>query len=549
MTTHSLVTQIKEQEQDFEWYPTTEEILEIIKSDINQMAHEYVVEDNPSILDCGSGDGRSLVYLTEGQRYAIEKSEILVSNMDKSIFVIGSDFHQQTLIDKSVDIIFCNPPFSEYCSWTSKIIREAKAGYLYFVLPDRWESRFPIQEALELRDAEAEVIGTADFLNADRQARAKVSIVKVQLNYGDHHCTKCTSKTDPFDLWFEENFDIKISKEHVLRESSPKEKLENEVVEGGDLISSLVSLYESELEELVNNYKAFETLNPNLLEELGVSVSGIKEALKLKISGLKNKYWKELFDNLNKLTDRLTKSTREKMLKSLTLHTAVDFNTSNVRNVVIWAIKNANYYYDSQLMELVERMVERANVVLYKSNQKNFTKEDWNYCRTLKGLDKFSLETRVILERVGGLCVSDWSYEREKFNGLSERAYWLLKDTLTVATNLGFDTTSKTTPMDFQWVSNKGNKFYYHDLSTNKDLILMEVKAFKNGNLHVKFNQSFMCKLNVEFGRLKGWVKNWQEAAEELEISDFEAMESFRSNVNLISSNLLNSEFKEDQND
>jgi len=45
----------------------------------------------------------------------------------------------------------------------------------------------------------------------------------------------------------------------------------------------------------------------------------------------------------------------------------------------------------------------------------------------------------------------------------------------------------------------------------------MEVRAYMNGNLHIKFNQAFMLALNVEIGRLQGWIHNAQHAAEEMD--------------------------------
>lgn len=61
----------------------------------------------------------------------------------------------------------------------------------------------------------------------------------------------------------------------------------------------------------------------------------------------------------------------------------------------------------------------------------------------------------------------------------------------------------------------------------------MEVKAFKNGNLHIKFAPDFMIKLNVEMGRLKGWVKSASHAADEMGVSEAEAAASFGSNLQL----------------
>jgi hypothetical protein len=44
----------------------------------------------------------------------------------------------------------------------------------------------------------------------------------------------------------------------------------------------------------------------------------------------------------------------------------------------------------------------------------------------------------------------------------------------------------------------------------------MEVRAYMNGNLHIKFSQTFMLAMNVEIGRLQGWIHNVQQASDEM---------------------------------
>lgn len=541
-STHALVKQIKQADQDFEWFPTTPEILEVIKADIDAMVDDLILDQNPSILDCGAGDGRSLMFLTKGKRYAIEKSRPLLTAMDRSIFIIGADFHQQTLMDKVTSLCFSNPPFSEFVAWSTKIIKETRAGYVYLVIPERWKKCDDIQSALELRSAEAEIIGTFDFYSADRAARAKADIVKVSLVSKRRYSRETSADTDPFKMWFNENFKIDTrSTPSSGREpdSIKKERIAQELVNGNDLITALTQLYDRDLEHLIKNYKALELLDPSLLKELDVSFDGLREAFQGKIKGLKNLYWNELFNNLTKITSKLTKGSRENMLGTLTARTDVDFNNDNIYAVVIWVIKNANVYYDVQLVNLVERMVEKANVVLYKSNQRVFTNEQWRYYKHPEGLEMYSLDYRVVLERVGGLASTEWIGEYSRHNGLKESAYFFILDILTVATNIGFDTSNRTTPSDFQWESNKGHDFYYYDYTKQKEAILMSVKAFKNGNLHIKFAPKFMMRLNVEFGRLKSWLKNAQHAVDEMDIEITDAMDSFNSNLKLSSDGLV----------
>jgi hypothetical protein len=258
----------------------------------------------------------------------------------------------------------------------------------------------------------------------------------------------------------------------------------------------------------------------------------LKGALKLKIASLKTVFWRELFNNLGAVTDRLTSDSRKRMLDTLTAHTHIDFSSENAHALVIWMIKNANKYYDQQLIDCVEHMTEKANVHLYKSNKKTFGDEQWRYCRHPDALDRYALEYRVVLERVGGLCNSEYSFEHTS-SGLSERAGRFIDDLRTVASNIGFDTCGLSGAQSYAWASKGKKLFEYRDNSTGEMKVLFEVKAFKNGNLHIKFAPAFIIKLNVEFGRLKGWVKSASEAAEEMDIDIGEATASFGSNLTL----------------
>lgn len=117
----AIIQRLKESEQDFEWYPTTPEMLEAIRADMWSVFCPYNAKDDKltcSVLDVGAGNGSALKALTQGKKYAIEKSKILLSTLDKDIFVVGTDFTQQTLIDKKVDVVLSNPP---YCQQRLKI--------------------------------------------------------------------------------------------------------------------------------------------------------------------------------------------------------------------------------------------------------------------------------------------------------------------------------------------------------------------------------------------------------------------------------------------
>ncbi|WP_261887485.1 class I SAM-dependent methyltransferase [Vibrio aerogenes] len=543
MSVTALVQQLKSSNQDFEWYPTTDEMLDCIHQDLFSTYCCYARPDDKvtcSVLDIGAGNGKALNRLTEGKKFAIEKSKPLLNTLDKDIFVVGTDFHQQTLIDKKVDVIFCNPPYSEYKQWVMKVIAEANAETIYFVIPSRWSEDADIENSLSARSAEAEVMFSGDFSAGERQARAKIEIVKVRLtrqNYSIHRRQRCI--VDPFSIWFEQHFQFDAKRsEHGSRDLFSEQKLKQNVAGASELIrdqgfvSTLESLYNRDMDKLIHTYLKLNEVDAMLLDELNVSIEGIQKALKQKITSLKDLYWKELFHNLDTITGKLCVASRERLLKTLFAYTHVDFNAENAHAVVIWCIKNANQYFDSQLIDLVERMTEKANIALYRSNQKTFGEEDWRYCRTPKQLDRYKLDYRVVMTRTGGIFTSDYFFEKRDHN-LSDSATDFINDLLTVAQNLGFDTSATPKAQQRLWESNKKQAFSYDNHSLGQEVVLFEAKAFKNGNMHIKFNQDFIMRLNVEFGRLKGWLKSAGHAGDELEIEAAEAVHCFQSNLQL----------------
>ncbi len=527
---------LKQNNQDFEWYPTTEEMLNCIKADLKQRFQDRFEDKQPSVsvLDCGAGDGRALEAIANhGKKYAIEKSERLIFEMSNDIYVVGTEFHENTLIDKKAEVVFSNPPYSEYQHWASKIIREANSALVYLIIPKRWVESALINDALKARDVEATIIGTFDFHNAERHARAVVDILSINLSTEKqrHYSRNREPLVDPFIVWFDTYFSINAEKtetdlyyDEKRGKATLLEKVDQQLVAGKNLIQALVELYNMEMQHLIENYQAVGRLDSTILKELGVSVSGLREGLKQKISNLKSKYWHEFFNNYKQLTERLTNASRKAMLDKLQENISIDFTQSNALALTVWAIKNANQYFDTQLVEIFQSMLSEANISLYKSNLRTWGVEDWRYCRNSgpKDLSHYGLELRIVLHRYHAIEGGGYGYSFEYKNGLHETAHTFIEDLITVAGNLGFSVVSDSHLR--QWQSNKAQIFWADDSE------LMHIKAFKNGNLHIKFNQLFIRKLNVEFGRLRGWLKSKEHAADELNIPVEEIDGIFNSN-------------------
>lgn len=546
--TNAILKSIQQNNEDYEWYPTTTEMVEVIKSDFiertNHQFTSYCEKEKGdvlccSVLDCGAGDGRVLKQITKsGKKYAIEKSKILIDAMPNDIFIVGTDFTQQTLIDKQVSLIFSNPPYSQYAEWAIKIINEAYAPHVYLIIPKRWRQNTDIEDALKKRKADVHVIANFDFLNADRKARAEVEILYIDMS--SRGWSSKTPRIDPFRMWFNDFFKAPLKsstdsewdiKSKTARNT--KQKVENALVAGGDLIKVLEKLYQEELDNLIFTYQKLSEIDESLLDELNVDFDSVFESLKLKITSLKDVYWKELFNNLDKITNKLCSSSRSAMLKTLCENTHVDFTATNAYAIVTWACKNANSYFDSQLIELVEFMTEKANILNYKSNQRTFRDENWRYNQKPFDLSHYALDYRIVVERSGGLCTASWTHEQTK-SGLSSRCSDFLNDIRTVAANLGYSLEDYSEADSFDWKEDKSKKLFKAiDMRTNKEMVLFEARAFKNGNAHLKIDQAFIMKLNCEFGRLKGWLKSPKDASDEIGVPLDIAEQSFGSNFQI----------------
>lgn len=112
----------------------------------------------------------------------------------------------------------------------------------------------------------------------------------------------------------------------------------------------------------------------------------------------------------------------------------------------------------------------------------------------------------------------------------SNTAYRVLNDIRVCARNLGiiFD------PIPTEgWENGKARILRGENMK-----IFATVKLFKNGNIHIKFNQEFIKKLNIEVSRLKKWINNPEDAQEEMHnITEFEA-NKYYNKVNKIEKNL-----------
>lgn len=515
MNTNKIVETLKQQNMDFEFYPTTDEIINAIR----QNMPEY----GGSILDIGAGNGVTLQKLTRGEhsqrwtRYALEKNPMLKSLISTDILVIGSDFMENSLFDKKIDVIFCNPPYSDYSDWCFKIIAEANAGHIFLVIPERWSNVQKLQDIIKQRGYIVSSLGCFDFLNAERAARCKVEVIHLTADrdykmkdFFDVELEKFFKFNEPeneHSFTFKERMD---EKKQAFTESINNRKL----VCGGDYVQAITALYHEEEGRIYDTLRGLSEIDSSLLEALNIELGKIKTFVKNKLRGLSSKYWHEVITKLQPIAKRLTERNQKALFNAVT-DANMSFNAANIYNVIEWAIKTASQAIEQQVLDVYNELISEANCTKYQSNKTIFVGNNFETKTPSK------LNLRLVIERHGGVVYHQW---RNPSQELSERGHAFLADLFVIANNLGFEIDSAKSH-SMIWRASEKQEF--SAMRNGKEVVLMTVRAFYNGNLHIKLNKEFNHKLNVIKGKYEGWIHSVDDVVNEFEVSEKEAKQLF----------------------
>lgn len=505
--------------EDFEWYPTTDRMIDVVAASLPVGTR--------SIMDIGAGDGRVLVKLaerrgTDVQLLAIEKSPILIQSHPENITPVGTDLFEQNLSCLPVDVIFCNPPYSQFALWASVIVETGHARKAFLIIPRRWADDESISAALARRKATARVIHSDHFHDAVRSARAVVDIVEISYPVKESYGYRSDELLDPFDEWFDQNistFDQESGDDWRSGEDRKQQELAR--IRRLETIRDMVDAYNEEYARMEENYRAIFRLDYALLKELGVKKDAVRDGIKTKMAGLKSKYWHILFERLDTITKRLSAATKARFLEKLTGRAALAFTENNAYAIVLWAIKNANRYFNEQTVQLFRDLSTFDGVLNYKSNQRAWEKHGWRY--RADEHSHYALDYRFVVERYRALYDGkEWSSPYDYPANLYKAAHETIGDVIAVLYNLGFQAAGESTH-NRTWTS--GSWQDWHLSGTTE--VLFQVKAFKNGNIHFRFRPDAIKALNVEAGRLLGWLHNAADVQEELGYSAADALRFF----------------------
>ena len=369
----SILDELKEKQEDFELYPSNKEMIKLIYNRL---------ESSVKILDIGAGTCNFKKYFNElsqeqqaisicnakylNKYYVIEKSQTLINNFDKDTICLGTDFNDTLLIDKKADVYFCNPPYSEFEQWTIRILKEGNCKKVYMIIPERWKNNQIINNIIEQFNIKYTILGSFDFMhNVERQARAKVDVIEFDKQFDSYKVLEDFNK-NAFNSWFDETFKMRNSENEnkyeydIEREET--QKIKNELIGCKTKGDFLVNSYNAEQMKLFEQFKAICSLDIDTLATIGVKKEAIKEAIKQKIKSLKTRYWKIVFDEFEEITNRLTSETRNDMFNRFAELQTVDFTLENIYPLILWVIKNANTYYNDQLISFFRKLSSPENV-------------------------------------------------------------------------------------------------------------------------------------------------------------------------------------------
>jgi hypothetical protein len=506
--------------EDFEWYPTTERMIAAVA--------RRLPEAFESIMDIGAGDGRVLTALAKksdrAQLFAIEKSHVLMQAQPEPVTPVGVDFHEQNLSCLPVEFIFCNPPYSDFETWVVRIIETAFAQKAFLVMPRRWRKSSDIAAAITKRGAKTRVIHEDDFEHAERRARAVIDIAEI--TFPTHDERWASPVVDPFDQWFDQNIST-FDQESPIQEDTAGVDLAR--VRGLKSIAELVEAFDADHALMEDNYRAIFRLDYAILKELGVSKNGVRDGLKKRMAGLKTHYWELLFERLDVVTNRLSTATKARFLERLTGRTSVAFTSDNAYAIALWAIRHANRYYNEQLIDLFKQLATFEGVQNYKSNQRTWQKSGWRYNAKEDHFSHYALDYRIVVERYSGIYKSDTFGRFDYPGGLHKGCHELIDDAIAVMGNLGFQLgSSQPRSRARVWRSNS-----WQDFCLTDGRLLFQAKAFMNGNVHFRFMPEAIRALNVEAGRLLGWLHSPADVERELGYPADEARALFGSNQQL----------------
>lgn len=573
---YSLIQTLKDNNQDFEFYPTTNEILVKIANTLKDSLskdHNYRQTNSFTILDVCAGNGNALSALKQHLKeekeidfinlQGIEKSPILYGTWDESIELVGTDFFQENLYNKTADILFCNPPFSQTETWFKRLLDNcsSRIKHIFFVCPskqglsDKYHDMFDDfrfnkdkynKHGIQMTVLQNEHSESFSFKTADRSARVETVVLHIDLSEYAH--LRYVERTDE-DALFKQYFPelqnkLERTEDYSYRQQEREDRdaaintLMLEQTGEQDLVRILVDAFNKERDEFLDAYNKLNDVPVLLLNKLNIDLSKAKKLLFKTLKELDSTYWGKLLQLYEPLKQKLT-SQSINLLMNYVSERNISFTYDNCLAVTLLAIQKTNDMIVGQLLDKYKHWAEVGNYKSYKSNQRLFNEgyfkdfvepEDLNVQGVhsagpkwgntpLEKIMPFGIGERKKLEyRIVDCHLSFkngcYSWNNFDINSSGMRA---VNDIIVIARNLGYAVTN------FEQVCDYGDRISVFATDRNgKEIVLFDFKVFKNGNAHFFLNKGLMIDIMLVVGKHLGWIHNKEQAVDDLGITSEE---------------------------
>jgi len=559
--TSNKIQVLKNDGQDFEWYPTTPEIMKAMKDDLWKylQSHErdydarrkenieirtdseYVGKREKithrleigSFLDIGAGDGRVLDLFDADKKYGIEIARAQADDLiRRGIFIIGRNYWDVSLCEQYFSLIYSNPPFSQFERWVNKILVDCNFCVLYLVMPVRWQNKEEIMR--EMKRYEATIVGEFDFSNADREARGRVNLVRVNAPWEKIEDGEGGKRRyEYYQQTVEDAFERFVKEQIADFEEKPDLSWEEEREQGLALkqtpIDQLISDYDRERENLGSAFKAIGKLDPQIIKLLGQDKKSMLEIIKKSIEGLKSKYWRAAFGKLEPVRKRMTHETRRRIFQNIEEFRTLDFNADNVYSIVIWIINNSNIGILDQIGEVFDKMTTPEYIEAYVSN-KHWVKSDWRNAKDARDNWRYSklpsrwklgLDYRIVVQ----------AHNQHTYDSMGR--YTVVDDFIVICGNLGFPIADREPRYD---IHQSEQRFFTED----GELAFTMRYYTGNHNAHLKINKKLLMKFNIEVAKIRKWMSAPDDVVEEYSVPKDEAVRLWNSGIALLGNNDVN---------
>ena len=285
----------------------------------------------------------------------------------------------------------------------------------------------------------------------------------------------------------------------------------NMLVESKGVLWALLDNYERDLAKTLEQYKLISQIDSQLLQELGVDYDQMRDGAKEKMLGYRNVYWSLLFDKLDAISSRLTSAHKKDLLTKLSAN-ALDFTYTNAIYIIQYAVEVGNELIEQSLIDVYKSLTSSDAISrYYKSNQHVYS-DNWRYNREDNDKCKYLLDYRFVHSSYSNFGHNSWD------NGLNEGARCFTNDLFVVFKLLGYGNLYLDSAYEHMSFGDKAAIWGTTPDSENTKLV--EIRFYKNGNRHIKFNQRAMLRFNVTVSRVLGWVRSKDEFVNESETKE-----------------------------